>query len=172
MCFIWHVTIRKSGLTGKLTTSPIVFHSCIKLQHRPLFQEFSQLMRFSSDSRLWSDSVVRSVYFILCACHSVLQCSAWNISAFLSWKGLVKRRKSSVSNKDTLRYTLGIMFWCPKPCDIQQPFGLGGAGYHRFCCILWQSPGVNIFLFRECVHLCVSFLSFLSWKLCLICSEV
>jgi hypothetical protein len=34
----------------------------------------------------------------------------------------------------TLRYVLGIMLEALEDCNIQKPFGPGGAGFHSFCC--------------------------------------
>jgi hypothetical protein len=85
-----------------------MFHSCINLQHWPLFREFS-----------WLTHSHYSECFIAFTCHRVLQCSAWNVS-FLSWKGPVKSRKEDIKWQvkwlgpsmrllGTLRYILSII---------------------------------------------------------------
>jgi hypothetical protein len=58
ICNVQYWSIRKSLLTGKLTKSPIIFHSCINLQHQLLFRKFDRLTHCSRHSEWWSDIVV------------------------------------------------------------------------------------------------------------------
>jgi hypothetical protein len=106
---IWYRIIWKSPLTGKLTKSPIIFHSCINLQHRPLFRESDWLMHCSCYAEWWSDAVVwyNQLLYCLCLLQGVtVQCLEYLI--FVMEGARKKVGKGSVNDKGTNRHVIGL----------------------------------------------------------------